>query len=58
MPDQEIVDRVLQQIDRGELVELGKSLIRIPSLIGEETAAARWVANRRLNGAGSRPWPS
>ena len=39
------VDRVLQQIDRNELVELGKSLVRIPSLIGEETALARWLAS-------------
>ena len=39
------IDRVLQQIDRNELVELGKSLVRIPSLIGEETALARWVAS-------------
>jgi acetylornithine deacetylase len=38
------VDRVIQQIDRDELVELAKSLVRIPSLIGEETALARWVA--------------
>jgi len=45
MPDQEAADRVLQEIDRDELVELGKSLVRIPSLIGEETAVARWIAS-------------
>lgn len=32
-------------IDRDELVELGKSLVRIPSFIGEETPIARWVAS-------------
>jgi acetylornithine deacetylase/succinyl-diaminopimelate desuccinylase-like protein len=32
-------------IDREELVELGKSLVRIPSFIGEETPIARWVAS-------------
>jgi acetylornithine deacetylase len=36
---------VLQHIDQRELVELAKSLIRIPSFIGEETPAARWVAS-------------
>ena len=45
MADRAGQDRVLQQIDRGELVELGKSLVRIPSLIGEETAVARWIAS-------------
>ena len=44
MVDRAGQDRVLQQIDRDELVELGKSLVRIPSLIGEETALARWIA--------------
>jgi acetylornithine deacetylase len=32
-------------IDRDELVELGKSLVRIPSFIGEETPIARWVGS-------------
>ena len=45
MPDQETADRVLEQINRDELVELGKSLVRIPSLMGEETAVARWIAS-------------
>ena len=45
MADQATQDRVLRQIDRDELVELGKSLVRIPSLIGEETALARWIAS-------------
>ena len=45
MADRAGQDRVLQQIDRDELVELGKSLVRIPSLIGEETAVARWIAS-------------
>ena len=35
--DSEAADRVLQQIDPEELVDLGKSLIRISSFIGEET---------------------
>jgi acetylornithine deacetylase/succinyl-diaminopimelate desuccinylase-like protein len=38
-------DRVLKQIDQEELVDLGKSLVRIPSFIGEETPLARWVAS-------------
>ena len=37
--------RVLQNIDEKELVELGKSLVRIPSFIGEETPIARWIAD-------------
>ncbi|MFQ6028606.1 MAG: M20 family metallopeptidase, partial [Dehalococcoidia bacterium] len=45
MADSEVENRVLQQVDREELVELGKSLVRIPSFIGEETALARWVAS-------------
>lgn len=40
-PDQELIGLV----DRDELVELGKSLVRIPSFIGEETPIARWVAS-------------
>ncbi len=36
---------MLQHIDQEELVEMGKSLVRIPSFIGEETPAARWVAS-------------
>ena len=32
-------------IDRDELVELGKSLVRIPSFIGEETPLARWIGS-------------
>ncbi|MBI3329895.1 MAG: M20/M25/M40 family metallo-hydrolase [Nitrospinae bacterium] len=45
MADQDTEYNVLQHIDRGELVDLGKSLIRIPSFIGEETPAARWLAS-------------
>ena len=45
MVDPVATDRVLQQINQDELVELGKSLVRIPSFIGEETPIARWVAN-------------
>ncbi len=45
MVDPVAADRVLQQINQDELVELGKSLVRIPSFIGEETPIARWVAN-------------
>ena len=37
-------DDVLACIDRQELVELGKDLIRIPSMIGDETPLARWLA--------------
>ena len=40
-PDQELIGL----IDRDELVELGKALVRIPSFIGEETPIARWVAS-------------
>ncbi|MFP6568671.1 MAG: hypothetical protein VB961_15515, partial [Dehalococcoidia bacterium] len=36
---------LIRLIDREELVELGKSLVRIPSFIGEETPIARWVAS-------------
>ncbi len=43
--DPEAAERVLQQIDQEELVDLGKSLVRIPSFIGEETPLARWVAS-------------
>ena len=43
--DPDAADRVLQQIDQEELVDLGKSLVRIPSFIGEETPLARWVAS-------------
>jgi acetylornithine deacetylase len=45
MTDQRAAQNVLQYIDQGALVELAKSLIRIPSFIGEETPAARWVAS-------------
>src|SRR5919205_3521137 len=45
MADQGADHELLTHIDREELVDLGKSLIRIPSFIGEETPAARWVAN-------------
>ncbi|MCH8348472.1 MAG: hypothetical protein IH901_08295 [Proteobacteria bacterium] len=45
MADPAAEQAVLGQIDRTELVELGKSLVRIPSFIGEETPAARWVAS-------------
>ena len=38
-------DDVLTHINRDELVELGKDLIRIPSMIGEETPLARWLAS-------------
>ena len=44
MIDRALQARILKQIDRDELVELGKSLVRIPSFIGKETPAARWVA--------------
>ncbi|MCH7843618.1 MAG: M20/M25/M40 family metallo-hydrolase [Chloroflexi bacterium] len=43
--DPDAANRVLQQIDQEELVDLGKSLVRIPSFIGEETSLARWVAS-------------
>jgi acetylornithine deacetylase len=45
MADHDAPQQALSYIDQGELVELGKSLIRIPSFIGEETPAARWVAS-------------
>ena len=45
MIDRDAEQNVLQHIDRGALVDLGKSLIRIPSFIGEETPIARWVAS-------------
>ena len=38
-------DATLSQIDEQELVELAKSLVRIPSFIGEETPVARWLAS-------------
>ena len=44
MPEDTSNHPILSKIDRNELVELGKSLIKIPSPIGEETAAARWTA--------------
>ena len=44
MAEQGAEQEVLRHIGREELVDLGKSLIRIPSFIGEETPAARWVA--------------
>lgn len=45
MADPTAENAVLGQIDQAELVELAKSLVRIPSFIGEETPAARWVAS-------------
>ena len=45
MADPAVEREVLARIDPAELVELGKSLVRIPSFIGEETPAARWVAS-------------
>ena len=36
---------MLTQINEEELVELGKSLVRIPSFIGQETELARWTAS-------------
>jgi acetylornithine deacetylase len=45
MADDGVEQAVLRHIDQAELVELGKSLIRIPSFIGEETPAARWLAS-------------
>jgi acetylornithine deacetylase len=45
MADHATAHEILKHIDQGALVELGKSLIRIPSFIGEETPAARWVAS-------------
>ena len=44
MPEDATTHPILSQVNRDELVELGKSLVRIPSPIGEETACARWVA--------------
>ena len=43
--DPEATERVLKQIDQEELVDLGKSLVRIPSFIGEETPLARWIGS-------------
>jgi acetylornithine deacetylase len=45
MTDRGAEQDVLQHIDEGELVELGKALVRIPSFIGEETPLARWLAS-------------
>ncbi len=45
MPERAESEKILRHIDQQELVELGKSLVRIPSFIGEETAVARWVAS-------------
>ncbi len=45
MIDPSAARNVLQHIDQGALVELAKSLIRIPSFIAEETPLARWVAS-------------
>ena len=44
MPEDVATHPILSQINRDELVELGKDLIRIPSKIGEETPVARWTA--------------
>ena len=38
-------DATLSQINEQVLVELAKSLVRIPSFIGEETPVARWLAS-------------
>ena len=43
MPEALSKHPALQHINRDELVELGKSLVSIPSPIGEETPVARWV---------------
>lgn len=45
MTDQRTAQNILRHIDQGALVELAKSLIRIPSFIGEETPVARWTAS-------------
>ncbi len=45
MVEQLETPEVLRNIDQNELVERGKALVRIPSLIGEETPIARWVAS-------------
>jgi acetylornithine deacetylase len=45
MSDHDIERHVLQHINAGELVDFAKSLIRIPSFIGEETPIARWLAS-------------
>ena len=45
MADPASEEAVLKEINPDELVELGKSLVRIPSFIGEETALARWLAS-------------
>ncbi|MGH8060294.1 MAG: hypothetical protein ACREOH_24160 [Candidatus Entotheonellia bacterium] len=45
MADRGAERQVLQHIHQEALIELGKSLVRIPSFIGEETPIARWVAS-------------
>jgi acetylornithine deacetylase len=45
MTDQRAAQNVFQHIDQGALIELAKSLIRIPSFISEETPVACWVAS-------------
>ena len=45
MSNHDVERHVLQHIDTGELVDFAKSLIRIPSFIGEETPIARWLAS-------------
>ena len=45
MADSASEEAILKEINPDELVELGKSLVRIPSFIGEETALARWLAS-------------
>ena len=68
MADQTSEAAVLREINPDELVELGKSLVRIPSFIGEETALARWLASyfppevtrssfKKWTKVGSRRWP-
>ena len=42
MVDQAAEDRMLRHIG---LVELGRSLVRTPSFIDEETPLARWIAS-------------
>ena len=74
MADQGADHELLTHIDREELVDLGKSLIRVPSFIGEETPAAEEApkpkpkrkprakgtrwSSRKWSRAGSRRWPS
>ena len=41
MADSASEETVLKEINPDELVELAKSLVRIPSFIGEETPLAR-----------------